>query len=103
MGQRELPDIAEWQARSHTLASIHTRTWKEDDPDHLDFLEGKEGSTGVAHATVSANLFSTLGVDAAMGRTFPEGRVAPRDRRTPIRFCGVMRYGGMRLGQTRRS
>ena len=65
-------DIAEWQARSHTLASIAFDD-VEGGPGHLDFLEGKEGSIGVAHATVSANLFSTLGVHAAMGRTFLEG------------------------------
>jgi putative ABC transport system permease protein len=65
-------DIAEWQARSHTLASIAYYD-VEGGPGHLDFLEGKDGSIGVAEGTVSANLFSMLGVHAARGRTFLEG------------------------------
>ena len=65
-------DIAEWQARSHTLASIAFYD-VEGGPAHLGFLEGKDGSIGVAETTASANLFSTLGVHAAMGRTFLEG------------------------------
>ncbi len=65
-------DIAAWQARSHTLKSIAYYD-VEGGPAHLGFLEGKDGSIGVAETTASANLFSTLGVDAAMGRTFLEG------------------------------
>ena len=65
-------DIAEWQARSHRLKSIAYYD-VEGGPAHLNFLEGKDGSIGVADGTVSANLFSMLGVHAAMGRTFLEG------------------------------
>lgn len=65
-------DIAEWQTRSHTLKSIAYYD-VEGGPGHLGFLEGKDGSIGVASGTVSANLFSTLGVHAAVGRTFLEG------------------------------
>jgi predicted permease len=65
-------DIAEWQARSHRLKSIAYYD-VEGGPAHLDFLEGKDGSIGVADGTVNANLFSMLGVHAAMGRTFLEG------------------------------
>jgi predicted permease len=66
-------DIAEWQARSHTLANI--AYWDgEGGPGGFSYLEGKEGSVGVSDAGVSANLFPTLGLHAAMGRTFLEGR-----------------------------
>jgi predicted permease len=67
-------DITEWQARSHTLASIAFWTGEGDHPEGFSYLEGKEGSVGVSDAEVSANLFPTLGVHAAMGRTFLEGR-----------------------------
>jgi hypothetical protein len=66
------PDIAEWQARSHTLKSIAFFE-AAGGPAHLDYLEAKDGSIGVSNATASANLFSTLGVQAALGRTFLEG------------------------------
>jgi putative ABC transport system permease protein len=65
-------DIAEWQARSQRLKSIAYYD-VEGGPAHLDFLEGNDGSIGVADGTVSANLFSMLGVHAATGRTFLEG------------------------------
>ena len=66
-------DIAEWQARSHTLASIAFWNGKGDHPEGFSYLEGKEGSVGVSDTAVSANLFPMLGVHAAMGRTFLEG------------------------------
>ncbi len=66
-------DIAEWQARSHTLSSIAFYSGPGDNG-HLDFLEERDGSMAVANAAASANLFPTLGVHAAMGRTFLEGR-----------------------------
>jgi predicted permease len=66
-------DIAEWQARSHTLQSI--AYWNASpDTGHLDFLEGHDGSMAIVNASASANLFPTLGVHASMGRTFLEGR-----------------------------
>jgi hypothetical protein len=94
-------DIAEWQARSHTLASIAFDD-VEGGPGHLDFLEGKEGSIGVAHATVSANLFSTLGVDAAMGRTFLEGENGAARQEDAHTILLSVRYGGMHLARTSR-
>jgi predicted permease len=66
-------DIAEWQARSQTLASIAFYSGPGDNG-HLDFLEEHDGSMAVANAAASANLFPTLGVSPAMGRTFLEGR-----------------------------
>lgn len=66
-------DIAAWQARSHTLSSIAFYSGPGDNG-HLDFLEEHDGSTAVANAAASANLFPTVGVHAAMGRTFLEGR-----------------------------
>jgi predicted permease len=67
-------DIAEWQARSHTLANIAFWNGEGEHPEGFSYLEGKEGSVGVSDAAVSANLFPMLGVHAAMGRTFLEGR-----------------------------
>jgi predicted permease len=67
-------DIAEWQARSHGLASIAYWDGEGEHPGGFSYLEGKEGSVGVSDAAVSANLFPTLGVHAAMGRTFLEGK-----------------------------
>lgn len=66
-------DIAEWQARSHTLSTIAFYAGPGDNG-HMDFLEEHDGSMAVANAAVSANLFPTLGVSPAMGRTFLEGR-----------------------------
>lgn len=65
-------DIAEWQARSHRLEGIASYD-AAGGPGHLSYLEGKDASIGVSEATVSLNLFSTLGVQAALGRTFLEG------------------------------
>jgi predicted permease len=70
----EFPDIADWQARSHTLASIAYWSGAGDHPEGFSYLEGKEGSIGVSDVAASANLFPTLGVHAAIGRTFLEGR-----------------------------
>ena len=64
-------DIAEWRARSHRLQNIAYYS-VEAENGHLGFLEGGDRSTGVSDATVSANLFRMLGVDAAIGRTFLE-------------------------------
>jgi predicted permease len=66
-------DIAEWQARSHTLSGIAFYSGPGDNG-HLDFLEEHDGSMAVANAAASANLFPTLGVSPAMGRTFLEDR-----------------------------
>jgi predicted permease len=65
-------DIAEWRARSHAFQSIAFYQAPGTNG-HLGFLEGNNGSIEVVNATVSANLFPTLGVHAAMGRTFLEG------------------------------
>ncbi len=62
-------DIAEWQARSHTLASI--AFWDVSNGNgHLSFLEGNDGTTEVAGVSASANLFPTLGVHAAWDARF---------------------------------
>jgi predicted permease len=66
-------DIAEWQARSHTLSSIAFYSGPGDNG-HLDFLEEHDGSMAVANAAASASLFSTLGVFPSIGRAFLEGR-----------------------------
>ena len=65
-------DIVEWRTRSQRFENIAYYS-VEAGKGHLGFLEGKDGSIGVSDATVSANLFRTLGVHAEMGRTFLEG------------------------------
>ena len=65
-------DTAEWQARSRTLASIAFYSGPGGNG-HVGFLEEHDGSMAVGNTAASANLFSTLGVHAAMGRTFLEG------------------------------
>jgi predicted permease len=87
-------DIAEWQARSHTLASIAFWNGKGDHPGGFSYLEGKDGSIGVADVTASANLFSTVGVHAAMGRTFLEGEsgsARPEDAHTILLSDAIWR------------
>jgi len=86
-------DIAEWQARSHRLQGIAYYD-VEGGPGHLNYLEGKDTSIGVSNATVSANLFATLGVQAAMGRTFLEGgngAVRPEDAHTILLSDAIWR------------
>jgi predicted permease len=72
-GGSPLIDIEEWQARSRTLESV-AFYYVDDSNAHLGFLEGKSESTEVVEPHVSANLFPMLGVHAAMGRTFLEGK-----------------------------
>ncbi len=71
-GGSPLIDIEEWQARSRALESI-AFYYADASNAHLGFLDGKGESTQVAEPHVSANLFPTLGVHAAIGRTFLEG------------------------------
>jgi hypothetical protein len=71
-GGSPLIDIEEWQARSRTLESV-AFYYADDSNAHLGFLDGKGESTQVVEPHVSANLFPTLGVHAAIGRTFLEG------------------------------
>jgi DNA polymerase III sliding clamp (beta) subunit (PCNA family) len=71
-GGSPLIDIEEWQARSRTLESV-AFYYADDSNAHLGFLDGRGESTQVVEPHVSANLFPTLGVHAAIGRTFLEG------------------------------
>ncbi|MFL6428424.1 MAG: ADOP family duplicated permease [Acidobacteriaceae bacterium] len=71
-GGSPLIDIEEWQARSRTLESV-AFYYADDSNAHLGFLDGKGESTQVLEPHVSANLFPTLGVHAALGRSFLEG------------------------------
>jgi predicted permease len=64
------PDIQEWQAQSTTLASIGYYDQSE------AFLETLNARQSLPSPTVSANLFSVLGVHPFMGRDFvPEEQV----------------------------
>jgi putative ABC transport system permease protein len=71
-GGSPLIDIEEWQARSRTLESV-AFYYADESNAHLGFLDGKDESTQVVEPHVSANLFPTLGVHAALGRSFLEG------------------------------
>lgn len=66
-------DIQQWQQRSRALASIAFYTvpgkWGRQ-----GFLEGNKSTIPVLNPQVSGNLFRTLGVHAALGRTFLEGK-----------------------------
>ncbi|HET9365955.1 MAG TPA: ABC transporter permease [Candidatus Angelobacter sp.] len=57
-------DLVQWQSHSHGLESMAYYTRGE------GFLETKTGQEPVSAQRVSANLFSVLGVQAALGRTF---------------------------------
>ncbi|HEX6494510.1 MAG TPA: ABC transporter permease [Acidobacteriaceae bacterium] len=94
-GGSPLIDIEEWQARSHALQSIAFYDADSSNA-HLAFIEGKDESTQVAEPHVSANLFPTLGVRAAMGRTFLEGKggaVREEDAHTLLLSDTVWRGG----------
>jgi hypothetical protein len=62
--------------------------------ERVSFLEGNGGTMDVADFVASANLFSTLGVGPAMGRTFLEGRsgaASPEDAHTIVLSDAVWR------------
>jgi predicted permease len=58
------PDQVEWQRQNHTLASIASY-----DPGEA-YLDASGGTQRVSSTAVSPNLFSTLGVRPALGRSF---------------------------------
>ena len=64
------PDFLEWRQRSRTLDSVASC----DESSRLFSKTNGEGSRVLSAARVSANLFSTLGVSPALGRSF-----APED------------------------
>jgi predicted permease len=68
-----LPDIQQWLQRSQAVKSVAFYTapggWG-----HGGFLEGNRATTLVLNPEVSGNLFPMLGVHAALGRTFLEGK-----------------------------
>ena len=61
-------DIQEWRERSRTLQAVAFHTY--DKPTY--FLEGNTGPVQINTPRVSANLFATLGVKPAMGRSFDD-------------------------------
>ena len=60
------PDTVEWQKQNHTLSSIALY-----DPG-IAYLDTTGGQQRVSSTAVTANLFSTLGVSPALGRSFVE-------------------------------
>jgi predicted permease len=63
-GSASLPDIRDWQQRSHTFSAIAYFT------EQLPTLGGTSNPILSVQVTSSANLFNVLGLHAAMGRTF---------------------------------
>jgi predicted permease len=59
-------DIAEWRNWSRSLDGVAFYTG----PGGRNFLEGKSASEAVSFSQISANLFSVLGVQPAVGRDF---------------------------------
>ena len=76
-------DVQQWRDRNDTLSGLAFYSANN----HVSFLEGNAGSLQVIAPTVSANLFSVLGLHPAMGRTFEaleNGFVSPRDAKTIV-------------------
>ena len=66
-------DISEWKERARSLESLSFYS-SNSHFGHLMYLEGSTGVVQVETPTVSANLFSTLGVYPSLGRVFePDG------------------------------
>lgn len=65
------PDIEEWQKRAHTLSGIAYETY------HRRFLESAGGGETIANVESSANLFSVLGVQPEIGRTYSVAEQTP--------------------------
>jgi len=59
-------DVQEWRQRSHTLKEIAFYSANN----HVSFLDGDNASFEVIAPRISANLFSTLGVEPSLGRGF---------------------------------
>src|SRR5690348_10659362 len=66
LNNEPLPDIREWQARSHAFQEI--AFWS--DMMGRNYLEGQSSALEVGGYTVSARLFSLLGVQPMLGRAF---------------------------------
>jgi predicted permease len=98
-------DIEQWRERSHALSQIAFYSYNRV---HVSFLDGGSGTTHVNAPTISANLFETLGVPPALGRSFQamrlSGAVDPQDAHTLILSDAAWRtiYGAQEsiLGKT---
>lgn len=66
-----LPDIMAWQQRARSVSQI---AYSLDDPAYLLSQGAEQKVTGVA---ASSNLFDTLGVSPALGRSFPTAEQQP--------------------------
>jgi putative ABC transport system permease protein len=78
-------DVIAWQGQSHTLQSMAYYNEIE------GFLETKSGQEPVSAYTVSANLFSVLGVQPAQGRPFLADEQTPGKGRIVILSNAVWR------------
>ena len=89
-------DVQQWHDRSHEVQEIAFYDMNK----HVSFLEGSAGSTQVSAPQVSANLFATLGVHPALGRSFDGladgGSVVAEEAQSIILSDSVWReaYGG---------
>lgn len=61
-----IPDIQEWQKRARTVSGIAYQS------DFNQYLEGVGGGETVSSVQSSANLFSVLGIQPQLGRTYTE-------------------------------
>jgi predicted permease len=87
-------DINQWKERSHSLESLSFYN-SNSHFGHLMYLEGSSGDIQVEAPTISANLFSTLGVYPSMGRVFEQagntGAVSAADENAVILSDSVWR------------
>ena len=60
-------DIAAWQRSSRSFQGI---SFYDENNSRVWFLDGKNGTMHVSSASISANLFPTLGLGPALGRGF---------------------------------
>jgi predicted permease len=88
-------DIRQWRERSHSLKEVAFYGANK----HTSFLDGKTGSLRVNSPQISTNLFNTLGVRPAIGRSFEgqsDGAALAGEAHTLILSDMVWRaaYGG---------
>lgn len=72
------PDIKEWQKRTHTLSGIAALT------NSTQFFEDAGGGESLSDVESNANLFSILGVQPQIGRTYELAEQTPGQNRVAV-------------------